>query len=66
MTDSSVKKEFKKYDPNDGDIWINGDGSITRCFGSQNNLSAIAAVDYAMRETKPSCGLVKEFEIISK
>ena len=66
ITDPSAEKEFKKYDPNDGYIRINGDGLIFRCYPDQNNMSAIAAVDYAMRETKPSCGLVKEFKIISK
>ena len=67
ITDPSAEKEFKKYDPNDYSIRIEDDGSIEWCFGTdQNYLSAIAAVDYAMRETKPSCGLVKEFKIISK
>ena len=68
--DTSAEEEFKTYDPNDGYIRIIGDGSIRlRWFDTtsyQNYLSAIAAVDYAMRETKPSCGLVKEFKIISK
>ena len=67
MTDPSAEKEFKKYDPNDGYIRINDDGSIPcYCNISQNYLSAIAAVDYAMRETNLSCGLVKEFKIIPK
>ena len=67
MTDQSAEKEFKKYDPNDYSIRIEDDGSIEWCFGTdQNYLSAIAAVDYAMQETKPSCGLVKEFKIIPK
>ena len=64
--DPSAEKEFKAYDPNDYNIRISDDGSITLCLRWQNYLSAIAAVDYAMRETKPSCGLVKEFKIISK
>ena len=65
--DPSAEKEFKRYDPNDWNIRISGDGSIPYCGGQeQNYLSAIAAVDYAMRETKPSCGLAKEFKIISK
>ena len=64
--DPSSVKEFKTYDPNDYQISISGDGSITWCYRYQNYWSAIAAVDYAMRETKPSCGLVKEFKIISK
>ena len=66
MTDQSAEKDFKKYDTDDGCIRINDDGSIRYCYRSQNSLSAIAAVDYAMRETKPSCGLVKEFKIIPK
>ena len=65
ITDPSAEEEFKTYDPNDNRIRIRDDGSI-RCDKDQNYLSAIAAVDYAMRETKPSCGLVKEFKIISK
>ena len=70
MTDQSAEKEFKKYDPKDYKIIIRDDGSISYCYRNccqpQNNMSAIAAVDYAMRETKPSCGLVKEFKIIPK
>ena len=66
ITDPSAEKEFKKYDSKDWDVMINDDGSIPYCYPLQNYLSAIAAVDYAMRETKPSCGLVKEFKIISK
>ena len=66
ITYPSPEKEFKTYDPNDAEIWIRDDGSIPNCSPSQNYMSAIAAVDYAMRETKPSCGLVKEFKIISK
>ena len=65
-TDPSAEKEFKTYDPNDYSIIIKDDGSIPYCYGRQNHMSAIAAVDYAMRETKPSCGLVKEFKTISK
>ena len=65
--DPSAVKEFKAYDPKAKDIGISDDGSIPFCTHSgQNHMSAIAAVDYAMRETKPSCGLVKEFKIISK
>ena len=64
--DPSAEKEFKAYDPSRYQIRISGDGSIPYCYPSQNHMSAIAAVDYAMRETKPSCGLVKEFKIISK
>ena len=64
--DPSAEEEFKTYDPNDYGIRIRDDGSIPHCYPHQNSLSAIAAVDYAMRETKPSCGLVKEFKIISK
>ena len=65
--DTSAEKEFKTYNPNDYGIRISDDGSITYCYGrDQTHISAIAAVDYAMRETKPSCGLVKEFQIISK
>ena len=69
ITDPSVKKEFIPYDPNgfySNDIRIRYDGLINCYSRSSNHLSAIAAVDYAMRETKPSCGLVKEFKIISK
>ena len=66
MTDQSAEKEFKKYDPKDYKIRISDDGSIPLCYPLQNHLSAIAAVDYAMRETIPSCGLVKEFKIIPK
>ena len=65
-TDPSSEEKFKTYDPNDGTIRIRDDGWIPVCLPLQNYLSAIAAVDYAMRETKPSCGLVKEFKIISK
>ena len=66
--DPSVKEEFKTYEPNYYEILITDDGLISSelCVGDQNSLSAIAAVDYAMRETKPSCGLVKEFKINSK
>ena len=66
--DPSAEKEFKAYDPKDCSIKIKDDGRILMRdeFRLQHYLSAIAAVDYAMRETKPSCGLVKEFEIISK
>ena len=64
--DPSAEEEFKTYDPNDWSFGIRDDGSIPYCYRDQNSLSAIAAVDYAMRETKPSCGLVKEFKIISK
>ena len=64
--DPSAEEESKPYDPNDYSIRITDDGSIPYCILYQNYLSAIAAVDYAMRETKPSCGLVKEFKIISK
>ena len=66
INDPSAEKEFKTYDPNDYSIIVKDDGSIPYCYGRQNHMSAIAAVDYAMRETKPSCGLVKEFKIISK
>ena len=62
--DPSAEEEFKTYDPKDNEIIISGDGIDTRVW--QNHMSAIAAVDYAMRETIPSCGLVKEFKIISK
>ena len=67
-TDSSAEKEFKAYDPKDCSIKIKDDGRILMRdeLRLQHYLSAIAAVDYAMRETKPSCGLVKEFKIISK
>ena len=66
--DPSAEKEFKTYNPNDYGITtiIEDDGSIPVCLPHQKSLSAIAAVDYAMREIKPSCGLVKEFKIISK
>ena len=57
---------FKAYDPDDWEVKISDDGAISFCYSDQHSLSAIAAVDYAMRETKPSCGLVKEFKIISK
>ena len=63
--DPSAEKEFKTYDPTYWDVPIRDDGSIPYCRPVQNLMSAIAAVDYAMRETKPSCGLVKEFKIIS-
>ena len=66
MTDQTAEKEFKKYDPNDWYVIIRDGGRMTYCNPRQNYLSAIAAVDYAMRETKPSCGLVKEFKIIPK
>ena len=66
MTDPSAEEEFKAYNPKNNIIRISDDDSISYCYPDQNYLSAIAAVDYAMRETKPSCGLVKEFEIISK
>ena len=59
--DPSAEKEFKAYDPNDWDVKISDESAITCCSPRQNFLSAIAAVDYAMRETKLSCGLVKEF-----
>ena len=70
-TDPSAEEEFKTYDPNYWGFEIRDDGSIRdNGYGeglcNQNDLSAIAAVDYAMRETKPSCGLVKEFKIIPK
>ena len=65
-TDQSSGEELKTYDPNDWNVKITYNGSIPDCLAYQNDLSAIAAVDYAMRETKPSCGLVKEFKIISK
>ena len=64
--DPSAEKEFKTYDRKNNRIRITGDGSIPLLYPTQNYISAIAAVDYAMRETKPSCGLVKEFKIISK
>ena len=66
--DESAKKEFKTYNSNDYSITsiVSRDGSIPLCHPDQNSFSAIAAVDYAMRETKPSCGLVKEFKINSK
>ena len=63
---SSPLQVFKAYDPDDWEVEINDDGAITFCYPDQNCLSAIAAVDYAMRETKPSYGFVKEFKIISK
>ena len=71
IIDPSAEKELKTYDKtNCYQIRISGDGSIPFCCYRDENarrfLSAIAAVDYAMRETKPSCGLVKEFKIISK
>ena len=65
-TTTSPSEEFKTYDPNDWDATISDDGAIRYCCPTQNYFSAVAAVDYAMRETKPSCGLVKEFKIISK
>ena len=65
-TDPSAEKEFKTYDPNDREyVRIRDDGAITVCFQRQNHMSAIVAVDYAMRETKPSCGLVKELKMFS-
>ena len=66
INDLSAEGEFKTYDPNDISIRIKDDDSIEYCYSRQNHMSAIAAVDYAMRETKPSWGLVKEFKIISK
>ena len=42
-------------------IIIGAESMITRCGFDQNHISAIAAVDYAMRETKPTCALVLEF-----
>ena len=63
-TDPSTEKEFKTYNPDEWKVEIY-DSMIYWSDPSQNDFSAIAAVDYAMRETKPSCGLVKEFEIIS-
>ena len=68
IVDPSAEEEFDTdyYDSTYYGIIIKGDGSINWCVPWQNYLSAIAAVDYAMRETKPSCGLVKEFKIISK
>ena len=69
IADPSAEKEFKAYRRTGYDplTVIRDDGSIPYCYyPDQNHLSAIAAVDYAMRETKPSCGLVKEFKIISK
>ena len=64
--DASAEKEFKTYDPSKYNIEIRDDGSIPFCYPRQNHMSAIASVDYAMRETKPSCGFVKEFKIIWK
>ena len=64
-TDPSAEKEFKMYDPGDWEVEISDDSAIYSC-PSQNDFSAIAAVDYAMRDTKPSCGLVKEFKVNSK
>ena len=66
ITVPTAEEEFKKFDSKDWSIRINGDGSIPRCYTDQNDMSTIAAVDYAMRETKPSCGLAKEFKIIPK
>ena len=64
-TDPSAEKEFKMYDPDDWQVEISDDSAIYGSDPSQNDFSAIAAVDYAMRETKPSCGLVKELKVIS-
>ena len=66
ITDPSAEEEFIAYDRNNWDVEISDESAIIRCYPRQYYLSAIAAVDYAMRETKPSCGLVTEFKIISK
>ena len=63
-TDPSTEKEFKTYNPDEWKVEIY-DSMIYWSDPSQNDFSAIAAVDYAMRETKPSCGLVKELKVIS-
>ena len=65
ITDNKSKTKMKKtkaFDQRDRrSIIIGAESMITRCGFDQNHISAIAAVDYAMRETKPTCALVLEF-----
>ena len=61
-TDNKSKTKMKKtkaFDQRDHrSIIIGAESLITRCGFDQNYISAIAAVDYAMRDTKPTCALV--------
>jgi len=62
ITDNKFKTKMKKtkaFDQRDHrSIIIGAESLITRCGFDQNYISAIAAVDYAMRDTKPTCALV--------
>ena len=52
-SNSRMKKEKSDRKP----IRIDQEGFISQSEVTKNCMSAIAAVDYALRETKPSCGL---------
>ena len=54
-----MKKEKSDRKP----IRIDQEGFISQSEVTQNCMSAIAAVDYALRDTKPSCGLGTGFEL---
>ena len=45
-------------------ITINSDNSIHHCLRTPENLSAIAAVDYAVKNDKPTFGLDTELQVI--
>ena len=47
-------------------IKIESDYLISQFEPTQNCMAAIAAVDYAMKDTKPTCGLVMEFLTIRR
>ena len=57
------RKEKKKddFDKNKS-IIINANHVIQQHQTTRNCMSALAAVDYAMRDTKPTCGLALGFE----
>ena len=53
-----TRKAMKEIDEiNRNPIKINSNHVIQQYQSTRNCMSAIAAVDYAMRDTKPTCGL---------
>ena len=55
----SKKRELDQNQP----IKINSDNLIPKFQATKNCMSAIAAVDYAIKDTKPTCGLGMRFQI---
>ena len=64
-TKSRIKKD-KTDQTTQKPIKIESDYLISQFEPTQNCMAAIAAVDYAIKDTKPTCGLVMEFLTIHR